>query len=84
MNRPALQNERVVVLRMAFRAREVFGTFEKRALGDIIVLIRRMIKGLVHAFAFSVWPFSVISLPCFPFSRINKQMDKLICIDIDN
>ena len=33
MKRPALQNERVVVLRMAFRARKVFGTFEKRAPG---------------------------------------------------
>ena len=31
MKRPALQNEQVVVLRMAFRARKVFGTFEKRA-----------------------------------------------------
>ena len=30
MERPALQNERVGVIRMAFRARKVFGTFEKR------------------------------------------------------
>ena len=30
MKRPALQNKRVGVLRMAFRAREVFGSFEKR------------------------------------------------------
>jgi len=28
---PALQNKRVGVLRMAFRARKVPGTFEKRA-----------------------------------------------------
>ena len=33
MKRPALQNERVAGLRMAFRARKVFGTFEKRAPG---------------------------------------------------
>ena len=33
MKRPALQNERVAALRMAFRARKVFGTFEKRAPG---------------------------------------------------
>ena len=33
MKRPALQNERVGVLRTAFRARKVFGTFEKRATG---------------------------------------------------
>ena len=31
MKRPALQNKLVGVLRMAFRARKVFGTFEKRA-----------------------------------------------------
>ena len=31
MKRPALQNKRVAVLQMAFRARNVFGTFEKRA-----------------------------------------------------
>ena len=67
-----------------FSGPKVFRTFKKRALGDIIVLIRRIIKGLVHTFAFSVWPFSVISLPYFPFSRINKQMDKLISVDIDN
>ena len=33
IKRPALQNKRVVVLEMAFRARNVFGTFEKRATG---------------------------------------------------
>ena len=31
MKRPALQNKQVVLLRMAFRARNVLGTFEKRA-----------------------------------------------------
>ena len=30
MNRPALQNKRVGVLRTAVRARKVFGTFEKQ------------------------------------------------------
>ena len=35
MKRPALQNKQVVVLRMAFRARKVFGTFEKRAPGPV-------------------------------------------------
>ena len=33
MKRPALQNNQVVLLRMAFRARKVLGTFEKRAPG---------------------------------------------------
>ena len=31
MKRPALQKKQVVILRMAFRARKVLGTFEKRA-----------------------------------------------------
>ena len=31
MKRPALQNKQDVLLRMAFRARKVLGTFEKRA-----------------------------------------------------
>ena len=34
MKTPALQNKQVVLLRMAFRARKVIGTFEKRAPGD--------------------------------------------------
>ena len=42
MKRSALQNERVVVLRMAFRARKVFGTFEKRAPG-----IEQLVHGLL-------------------------------------
>ena len=33
MQRPALQNKQVVVLRMAFRAQKVLGIFEKRAPG---------------------------------------------------
>ena len=33
MKRPALQDERLGVLGTAFRARKVFGTFEKRATG---------------------------------------------------
>ena len=34
MKRPALQNKQAGVLRMAFRARKAFGTFEKRAPGE--------------------------------------------------
>ena len=34
MKRPVLQNKQVVVLRMAFRARKVLGTFEKRPPDD--------------------------------------------------
>ena len=36
MKRLALQNKQVVVLRMAFRARKVLGTFEKRATGLVL------------------------------------------------
>ena len=35
MKKPALQNKEVGVLELAFRAREVFGTFEKRASGTL-------------------------------------------------
>ena len=37
MKRPALQNERVGVLRTAFQARKVFGTFEKRTTGPFVL-----------------------------------------------
>ena len=52
MKRPALQNKQVRVLRMAFRARKVFGTFEKRApvSGDKIPLI----EGFSFAFTANV------------------------------
>ena len=39
MKRPALQNKQAGVLRMAFRARKDFGTFEKRAPGVRTVLL---------------------------------------------
>ena len=34
VKRPVLQNKQVVALRMAFRTRKVFGTFEKQAPGN--------------------------------------------------
>ena len=37
MKGPALQNKRGRVLRMAFRARKAFATFEKRALAGLII-----------------------------------------------
>ena len=40
MKRPALQNKRVVVFRMAFRAQKVFGTFKKQAPGREIWIPR--------------------------------------------
>ena len=38
MKRPALQNKRVGVLRMAFRARKVFETSEQRAIDFLSLL----------------------------------------------
>ena len=54
IKRPALQNKQVVVLRMAFRARKVLGTFEKRAPGFEFVLTTthaRSSKSFIFAFA---------------------------------
>ena len=51
MKRPALQNEQIVILRMAFRARKVIGTFEKRAPEQISLLYPNhaiCIKGKCH------------------------------------
>ena len=41
MKRPALQNKQDVLLRMAFRARKVLGTFEKRAPGPLAADVTR-------------------------------------------
>ena len=43
MKRLALQNKQVGVLRMAFRARKVIGTFEKRAPGTLECMTKRTI-----------------------------------------
>ena len=40
MKRPALQNKQVALLRMAFRARKVLGTFEKQGPGLVEETIR--------------------------------------------
>ena len=55
MKRPALQTKQVVLLRMAFRARKVLGTFEKRAPGyfrSIGEVFRVRIKFSVKFFVF--------------------------------
>ena len=44
MKRPALQRKRVGVLRMAFRARKFFGSFEKRTPGGVQMVL------VTHAF----------------------------------
>ena len=63
MKRPALQNEQFVVLRMAFRARKVFGTFEKRAPGRL----REESQGLLLSFLTFLRPiFLLARLAFFP------------------
>ena len=62
MKRPALQNKRVRVLRMAFRARKVFGTFEKRA-PELELLRLRQINVTRCPFQYNDLNFSVND-PC--------------------
>ena len=50
IKRPALQNKQVVVLRMAFRARKVLGTFEKRAPGVFLFSQCEAIACLLRCF----------------------------------
>ena len=50
MKRPALQNKRVGVLRMAFRARIVLGTFEKRAPGLPLLDDKRTLNQVITLF----------------------------------
>ena len=53
MKRPALQNKQVVVFRMAFQVRKVFGTFEKRAPGACFSKVPKLfgaISGATTAF----------------------------------
>ena len=41
IKRRTLQNKQVVILRMAFRTRQVFGTFEKRAASWCLIKISK-------------------------------------------
>ena len=58
MKRPALQNKQILILRMAFRARKVIGTFEKRAPEQIFALVfksRYLHKGEVSRGCKGFW-----------------------------
>ena len=65
MKRPALQKKQVVVLQMAFRARKVLGTFEKRAPAQVthwLIQLRLMAQALrfkssLGVFSEFLWPF---------------------------
>ena len=65
MKRPALQNKQFVVLRLAFRARKVLGTFEKRAPGDEAAC--QLLKYKCHA-SQTLFLFNIVSIgfrpPC--------------------
>ena len=73
MKRPALQNKRVGVLRMAFRARKVFETFEKRAPApswpDSIGQVIRA------TFSCNLWR-NVVAKLCCPYYHPRKQLVK--------
>ena len=48
MKRPALHYKQVGVLRMAFRARKVFGTFEKRAERQWALVTRKVLRDKIE------------------------------------
>ena len=62
MKRPALHNKQVGVLRMVFRARKVFGTFEKRAPGIIKTKTFRGTELCSHFDLYSLYNNRVASL----------------------
>ena len=69
MKRPALQIKEVIVLRIAFRARKVFGTFEKRAPG----VVKHRYCRLLHATDTRI---SAVGLVCH-FTSIAGDLDSL-------
>ena len=64
MKRPALQNKQVVVLRPAFRARKVLGTFEKRVPG---------LQLNTYDF-FKDWWYSPVGLQIIHFNKTASKM----------
>ena len=62
MIRPALHNKRVGVLRMAFLARKVFGTYEKRAPGLRALDIHAEDPGELAGFVFGCPEFNSSTL----------------------
>ena len=71
MKRPALQNNQVGVLRMAFRARKVLGTFEKRA------------PGLSSVFCISRgWCFNKGCIACLRLSPSDWSVQKMLKVKV--
>ena len=84
MKRPALQNKWVEVLRMAFRTRKVFGTFEKQAPAVVIPLTFKSLYIPLHIKrgSFDVRETTPNVDPCsfggklFPFNKRETQAIK--------
>ena len=70
MKRPALQNKQVAVLRMAFRARKVLGTFEKRAPGLLFGSSR---SSLVQKCGFKLRHHDVLNVQSFAKSVLGRD-----------
>ena len=63
MKRPALKNKQVVLLRIAFRARKVLGTFEKRAPAHLFKARQNeLMKGKIDRFH------------CHAIKKINQKL----------
>ena len=74
MKRPALQNKRVAVLRMAFRARKFFGTFKKRV-PDLYLNARARIAptSLKQLIVFPSYRKLAINNSCILFSHFKDK-----------
>ena len=64
MKRSALQNKQVVILRMAFRARKVLGTFEKRAPADFDPIFHDLINFPLTEFTSEYFTEMFLSYMC--------------------
>ena len=67
MNRPALQIKQVGVSRMAFRARKVFGSFEKRAPGLSAEILLPDHSAPLEKYIDMFFIFSIVFLFVVPF-----------------
>ena len=82
MKRSALQNKQVVVLRMGFRARKVFGTFEKQAPGllwrsGVISLTKRKSRdprGLETLFGHRLFEIFLLKLNIYTRKTLEQRV----------
>ena len=69
MKRPALQNKRVGVLRMAFRACKVFGSFEKRTPGVAVKKRLNIMRKWPILLAIKRYLFNISGVSMWPVHR---------------